>query len=385
LHKLYLASLIRPLFYGFAIVASISPILYWMVSPLFAHIHKVFFYGILFVMVVNLIQNRYFLQDNLILFLVFYSILIITLGLSLNDINKATFAHLQPIFLPVLGISFGYLIAKVRPDILATIYDGSYRLGLILSLIIIIYYLLYHYSFVTYFGASSLIFIPIFWAFLEKKWLSFTLFVVILLFTGKRSATIAIFAVILLSSLRTVGVKRFFFSLFVFLPIILVVAVNLFGEFPVLYERYELIFNALMDEEIDLTILDTATSGRVNDFMGVVYSLNKDPFFWFFGKGIGALFDVDIPSGVWTTHYSHFTPISYIFLGGWIMFLAVYGKLISLLIYCLKNMNDYYSMFFVYYFITSFIGGAIYFTDPFIWMFTGVIVYQKKWNRKAIV
>jgi len=165
----------------------------------------------------------------------------------------------------------------------------------------------------------------------------------------------------------------------------LFVAINLLGDLSVLYERYELIFNALMDEEIDLNILDVATSGRVNDFMGVVYSLNKDPFFWFFGKGIGALFDVDIPSGVWTTHYSHFTPISYIFLGGLIMFLAVYGKLISLLIYCLKNMNDYYSMFFVYYFITTLIGGAIYFTDPFIWMFTGVIVYRKKWNRKNII
>jgi len=384
LHKLYLASLIRPLFYGSAIVASISPILYWMVGPLFAQMHKVFFYGIMFVMVVNLIRNRYILKDNLILFLAFYSVLIITLGLILNDINRATFAHFQPIFLPILGISFGYLIAKVRPDILVAIYDGSYRLGLILSPIIIIYFLLYQYSFITYFGASNLLFIPIFWALLEKKWLSLALFIVILFFTGKRSATIAIFAAILLSSLRVISVKTLFLSLFVFLPIVLVTAINLFGDLSVLYGRYELILNALMDEEMDLAKLNLATSGRVNDFMGVVYSLNKDPFFWFFGKGIGALFDVETTAEVWTTHYSHFTPISYIFLGGWIMFLAVYGKLISLLIYCLKNMNDYYSMFFVYYFITSFIGGAIYFTDSFIWIFIGVIVYQKKWNRKAI-
>jgi hypothetical protein len=384
--KAVFASATKPLFYGFIIFISVQPILYWTISKSFAQGHKVFFYGIIVAMTITILKNRSLVKDNLIIFIGFYSIWLIALGLAINPIGKATFAHLQPILLPILGINFGYLIARDRPDILAKIYSGSYILGLVLTAIIVSYYLLYKAGLIAYFGASSLIFIPIFWAFLEKKWTVFILFVFILFLTGKRSSTLAVGAVLLFSLLRHLDLKQilavsgaatFFW-----------IGVGFFSDFfSNLFQRYLPIVEAFNWSDIrlngfsaiDLKVLDVATSGRINDFLGAVNALNENLLFWFTGKGIGGMFEVYYPNAaIWITHYSHFTPISYVFLGGVIMLIAVYGKLISLLFYSLKTIDSFYSMLFVYWFIMALIGGAIYFTDPFIWLFIGVVIHQKK-------
>ena len=381
MNNLLLPNFTKYLFYGFAIYSSLSPILYWMVDPIFSHGHKIFFYGMILVMVINLMRNFVLIKDGLVVFLIFYSVFLIVLGLSINELNRATFGHLQALLLPIIGINFGFFLAKYKPEVLSKIYEGAYNLGLLLSFIIVCYFFLYQFSYITYFGASSLLFVPIFWAFLEKKWLIFFLFVTVLILTGKRSATLAILAVIIISLFKDIGIKKF-------ISIIgLGASLGFFfiffegGEMD-LFKRYKIIFEALTSEEINLKKLDVATSGRINDFIGVVIEIEKKPIFWLTGKGIGALFTVIIPSGTWVTHYSHFTPISYVFLGGGILFLAVYGKLFILFIYCMKNINNFYCMFFIYYFVTSLIGGAIYFSDPFIWIFVGVVIYQRKYIIK---
>ena len=343
-------------------------------------------------MLLNIIQQNKIIKDSLVVFLLVYSVVLITLGLFLNEINKATFAHLQPIILPILGINFGYLIAKNRPDILISIYNSAFKLGLILSVIIVIYFFLYQFSYVVFFGASSAIFVSIFWAFSKKKWLILIFFLFILLLTGKRSASLAIAAVLVISTLR--GGKPIQNLLFCGLMAIMWIVYGLNNEnFVHLFSRYILIYDTFAAggfasyglSGIDLEMLDVATSGRINDIIGIATALNEDPIYWIIGKGIGALFNVDTPSGVWVTHYSHFTPISYVFLGGIILFVAVYSKLISLLVYSIKYIDNYYCKFFVYYFITSLIGGAVYFSDPFIWLFVGVIVHQKKFHTKNTI
>lgn len=383
------SSATKPLFYGFIIFISVQPILYWMVHKRFDQGHKVFFYGIMAVMAITILKNRSVIRDNLIIFLGIYACWLIGLGLVLNPIGKATFAHLQPLLLPILGINFGYLIARDHPTILANIYSGSYKLGLALSVIIILYFSLYQAGLITYFGASSLIFIPIFWAFLEKKWVPFVLFVFILILTGKRSSTIAVAAVLLFSVFRNLDLKQ----ILILSGIVACIWIGLgfFSDIGSdLYRRYIPIIEAFTSSDIslygysaiDLKLLDLATSGRINDFIGAAGSINQNPYFWFTGKGIGGMFQVVIPNGPpWNTHYSHFTPISYVFLGGAIMLIAVYGKLISLLLYSFKTINNFYSMLFIYWFIMAIIGGAIYFTDPFIWIFVGVVVYKKKYHK----
>ena len=386
------ASATKPLFYGFIIFISVQPILYWMVHKRFDQGHKVFFFGIMAVMAITILKNRSVIRDNLIIFLGIYVCWLIGLGLILNPIGKATFAHFQPMLLPILGINFGYLIARDHPEILANIYSGSYRLGLALSVIIILYFLLYQAGLIAYFGASSLIFIPIFWAFLEKKWVLFVLFVFILILTGKRSSALAVAAVLLFSVLRNLDLKQIL--ILSGIAGCIWIGLGFFSDIgPYFFQRYIPIIEALTSSDvllygasaIDLNLLNIATSGRINDVIGVVIALNENSIFWFSGKGIGGMFQVIFPDGTtWNTHYSHFTPISYVFLGGAIMLIAVYGKLISLLLYSFKTVNNFYSMLFIYWFIMAIIGGAIYFTDPFIWLFVGVVVYKKKHHRSKI-
>lgn len=384
--RIFLASWTRPLLYGFAIYASLSPIFYFLIHPLFSHGHKIFFYGTMSIMLITIIINRAVLKDNLVIFLLIYSGFLIALGLSLNEINKATFAHIQVIILPILGINFGYLIAANRPDILRKIYNGANQLGYILSAIILAYFLLYQLGFIPYFGASSLLFIPIFWAFLEKKWLHFLFFVCILLLTGKRTPLLAISAVLIISTLRHLNLKQVL--AICGLTTVTWVLYGYFSDnFMILFKRFTGIYEVLVSGDLNLSnlsveslaALDAATSGRINDIIAPVSSLTQNPILWLTGRGIGGVFEVILPntSRVWVTHYSHFTPIAYCFLGGVIMFLAIYGKLVILLLHCIKKISNFYSMFFIYYFISS-VSGASYFSDPFIWMVVGVIVYRRK-------
>ena len=388
MNRIFLASWTQPLLYGFAIYSSLSPTLYYTIHASFSQGHKLFFYGTLFIMSMTIIVNKSVLKDNLIIFLMIYSGFLITLGLSLNEINKATFAHFQPIFIPILGINFGYLIAKNKPDILWKIYRSSNQLGYILSALTIVYFLLYQFSFIPYFGASSLLFIPIFWAFLEKKWLHFFFFMCILLLTGKRTPLIAISAVLIISFFRHLNLKQVLQVCG--LTTVAWVLFDYFGDNSLsLFRRYIIIYKALVSGDFglfnlsieSLAILDSATSGRVNDIIAPVISLSQNPILWLTGRGIGGLFEVVLPGTdrVWVTHYSHFSPMAYFFLGGAIMFLAVYGKLVILLMYSIKKINNFYSMYFIYYFIGGF-SGATYFTDPFIWMVVGVIIFQRNFH-----
>lgn len=387
--KAVLASTTKPLFYGFIIFISIQPILYWTISKLFAQGHKIFFYGMMIVMALTILKNRSVVKDNFIILLGIYALWLIGFGLALNPIGKATIAHLQPIFLPILAINFGYLIAKYHPQVLYDIYSGSFNLGLILSGIIIFYFFLYQLGLISYFGASSLIFIPIFWAFLERKWAAFLFFIFILLLTGKRSSTLAVAAVLICSLLSNLNIKQIFIVLGLtsIIPIIFGSTSDLM---PNLFQRYDPLIEALnwnqirLDgfSSIDLQLLDLATSGRINDFVGAANALNENTIFWIFGKGIGGTFEVAIANAdPWVTHYSHFTPMSYMFLGGSLMLFIVYGKLLSLLLFSLRTINSFYSMLFLYWFIMSLIGGAIYFTDPFIWLFVGVLIYKKRCHK----
>ena len=388
--KAVLPSTTLPLFYGFIIYVSVQPILYWMVHKRFDQGHKIFFLGMMVVMSITILKNMSVIKDNLIIFLGIYMLWLINLGLNLNPIGKATFAHFQPILLPVLGINFGYLIARDRPDILANIYSGSYKLGLALSVIIISYFLLVQAGYIAYFGASSLIFIPIFWAFLEKKWTPFVLFMLILLLTGKRSSALAVTAVLVLSVVRNIDSKSALILLGA--PSCLLLGLELFSDInSILFKRYEAMIESLGSIDVlsltlsanELNLLNEATSGRINDFIGAANALNQNSIFWLTGKGIGGTFQVITTGPLWTTHYSHFTPISYVFLGGAILLIVFYSKLISLFVYSVKTIDDFYSMLFIYWFITALIGGAIYFTDPFIWLFVGVVVYKKRYKNKC--
>lgn len=372
------ACFLRPLYFGSAIIASLSPILYWMVDKNFEQLNKVFPYLVIMAMLIFLLTRRFILRDRLVIFILFYSIVIIIFGVINNPIGKPTFAHLQPLLLIICGLSFGYLIAKNYGATLNKIYFGASWLGVVLSIIIINYFMLYQMGSIPYFGASSLMFVPIIWAILEKKWLYLLIFMIALVLTGKRSGLLAVLIVLLFGMYHTIGARRLFLVLG-FGVIMALGAIMHDGSFSV-FSRFNQIIEVLLQNEISLDELDIATSGRINDALAAYESINKHWIYWVIGKGIGATFQVQLPTDVWITHYTHFTPLSYIFLGGGVLFVAVYSKIIGLLFYCMKNSCNFYNLLFLNYFVISILGGAIYFTDPFVWIFAGVVIFNKKYN-----
>jgi hypothetical protein len=369
---------LKPLYYWYAVLTSVLPILYWMVDSSLNHLFKIFTYLTILLMILVVVRMRFILDVWQIKFIALYSLLVISLGILINPITKATFAHLQPFVLIIFGVSFGYLIALHRGEVLNKIYQVSFRLGVVLSVIVIIYFSLIQMAYITYYGASSLLIIPIIWAMLEKKIFFLVFFSVILLLTGKRSSILAALIVFLIFMYQNMGFKN---------SLLLILGVSSIGfvfiEFDLsVFSRFRLISESLFQFEIDFDLLNTATSGRIVDLIAAFESINSHWLYWIFGKGIGAVFTVPTSEFgvVWETHYTHFTPLSYVFLGGGVLFILVYSYLINLLVYCLKSSFNFYNLLFIYNFLLSFFGGAIYFSDPFIWIFIGVVAFNKKYK-----
>jgi len=357
----------------------VASLLYEIVDTSFKHFHKPFFYIAMLTSLIVLFQKRFILNDWFIKVLILYSIFIVIFGLISNPINKATFAHFLPLTLPIIGISYGYFIAKSYQYLLEYFYNKMKVVGISLFVLTTIYYILYKLDMFDYFGASTLIVLPLIWALQTKKYNLLFLFFLALLFSGKRSTLLA-FIIIAMIYLFINNKKSF---------LLLLTTISIFGMIGInkiqIFSRLVPIVNSLSTFPIDLVNLNKATSGRINDFIGAFNSVNESFFFWIFGKGLGSTFDMDAITYTWTTHYCHFTPMSYIFLGGIILFFIIYAKIIPLVFYSVKNINNFYCSVFLYYFIMSLIGGAIYFTDPFVWFITGIVIFIKKNDRKINV
>jgi hypothetical protein len=198
------------------------------------------------------------------------------------------------------------------------------------------------------------------------------LFIVAAFLTGKRTVILGILLVFVIYFLWLCTKRPL--TLFVIASVAALISyfvlMNL-SDFTVLSR-----FTAFFEESVDWNL---ATSGRLNDVLAAISSINKSAWYWLIGKGIGATFSVDYSWGrdIWTTHYTHVSPISYVFLGGVLLAFPIYFRLISLFVYAIKTAGNFYSLLFMYYFLVSF-SGAILFTDPFVWVIAGIVFYQQK-------
>ena len=360
------------------LMGPIVPILYWMIDKSFVHLPKLAYYPAVVVIVLSLVRSKFLLDDWLIKILIIYSVLLFFFGLSFNALGKATFAHLFSLFLPVVSFSFGYLLVK-RKSVFFEIFESKMiSIGIVLSLFILVYYLLFKSGYLSYFGASSLISIPILYALVKKRYIYLSIFLCALFFTGKRTVILGVLLVMILYFLWLNRSR----AILLFSCILLVVIAAITGNTFVVsfFPDAELLgrFSVFFQEDVDWNL---ATSGRLNDVIAAITSINQNGLFWLVGKGVGATFIVDYGWGadLHSTHYTHISPVSYVFLGGVLLAAAVYLRLISLFIHAIKNAGDFYSLLFIYYFIVSF-SGAILFTDPFVWVVAGIVFYNSK-NR----
>jgi hypothetical protein len=248
--------------------------------------------------------------------------------------------------------------------------------GFILSLLVVFYYQLIKMDYIEYFGAGALIAYPIFYAIKKKYYLTAILFYFTNIFTGKRSVLLAITITIFIFILKKIS---FFWRIVLaLLSCLILYAYYLLGTlsngklFNSSMDRYFAYFNYISETKNIAKSIDLATSGRLYDAIAALDRLGSSVLNWLIGLGFGAEFSVIYS---WTTvpyvtHYSHFTPISYLFLGGLVLLITIYSRLLKELFSAVVNINDPLAMMVVYYFIMGF-SGAIFFTDVFLWIFIG--------------
>ena len=140
------------------------------------------------------------------------------------------------------------------------------------------------------------------------------------------------------------------------------------------FRRFESTFNFDISND-NATFI--ATSGRWQEIESVVKHMNNIPYSWITGSGLGDkyLFEAknvgfDVKSEY--KHYTHFTPMSYIFLFGIPLTLIIYFMLLKKVII---GWRYFLTDFFYLCFLVSIIGGffgANFGIDPKIWIFTGI-------------
>lgn len=362
------------LYLFYFLLGPIVPVLYWTISKDAAVLPKFIYYPAILVAFTILIKSRkiQFRKDWFVQYLLLYSTFLICYGFIDNPINRATFAHIQTLLLPILGFSVGYVLVAKRPDFFLYLESKIIFYGLLLSLLIIIYYFCYKSGLIPYFGASTLISIPILFAYHKRKYLLFTFFLSVSILTGKRTVIIGVLLVILITTLWE---KRKTPSLYLaFIPVVFVMMslfYNYMNDFEIL-RRIAILFDSDTD-------FNTATSGRLNDVVGAFEAINESPWHWVFGLGNGAQFAVlnQWNGDIAHTHYTHITPLSYVFLGGGLLAVPIYVRLLAVFSYAINNMHNFYSYVYIYYFSIS-MSGAILLSDPFVWVFAGVLFSESK-------
>lgn len=361
------------LYLAFIILSPLATIGFWMVDRNFMHLPKILSYPAILLMAVLLLRVRFILKDWFVIYMLFYSFFVVINGLLEYTVSKAFYAHALSLLLPIIGISFGYYAAK-NYNLQEKFESKIVVSGVILSAVIALYYIFNQSGSIPYFGVSTLIFIPALYAFSKNRFDVFLFFLFASFFTGKRTVILGLFFVIalyyIINSRKNIGTLILITLIFSFIFFV-------FGQSIVelsIFRRIAILFDADNSETFN-----TVTSGRVNDVFAAIKSINENSIYWLIGKGAGATFDVDYGFGddKWTTHYSHITPFSYIFLGGILLMVPVYFKLFSLFIFSLNPHKDFFGLLFIFYVTTSMTGASL-FSDPFVWLVAGVVIYNKK-------
>ena len=126
--------------------------------------------------------------------------------------------------------------------------------------------------------------------------------------------------------------------------------------------------------------IDVVTAGRFIEASSAFQILNNSIFNLVFGMGFGSFFlpwpDLD---SNYLSHYTHFTPISYFWIGGLFLPILVYFFLVKLLISIFKLSTNnlpagtimFFQMFLLIVVISSF-SGAVLMNNSLLWAFIGM-------------
>jgi hypothetical protein len=245
-----------------------------------------------------------------------------------------------------------------------------------LNVVLLLIYYYFHYvtGAVAYFGFQvNWQLISAYYISLNKTILFFGGIVLVVL-SGKR-ATLVTSLLPFLSLIKggfVQGKKLVLFSIVMIIIIGSFVSIDLYEDGY--FRRFEDTFAFDINDD-NATFI--ATSGRWQEIQSVFRHINKDPYQWVTGCGIGDKYlfeakDVGFDVKSELKHYAHFTPFSMIFIYGLPLTLLIYGFFIYMII---KAWKLHYLNFFYLCFLVSIIGaffGANLNVDPKIWVFIGI-------------
>jgi len=369
-------------------------IAYRIVSPLFAQIFKIPFI-LMFSFCIYWFISKIIFKGKMIIFFetgftVLFLLLALCIGFIENPFSKAMITHIYSAFIIIVGIPFGFYLAK-NYDKYSNYINKKMKkiiwISFVLNFILIlIYFILVQRRIISYFGISTnLVFITAYFL-LIKRYDIFFLCCILALLTGKRVVLIMIFfqSIIYFYIIfkRKISIKHILLVFFLILSLILLIVYSSQSNLGLL-RRFELIMNTDFSSERSLYV---SSAGRYQDLISAIQNLNKNKYHWITGGGVGEKYKIasmDDENIFRSTHYSHFSPITYTMIFGIIFTFFLYGSLLKTFIKGLSCSNSYYFLVFVALFIGSFSGANIV-VDPFFWIFYGAvkyIVYTKRKDR----
>ena len=363
------------LLFFYVLSVPISGVLGWMGYPMGYHLFKVSFISlfIFFSIFVTLRGggNPYWVLAIIISCL--SSLFISTL--SFPDVNiHFFFSHLYFYLVAAIGVAAGGGVYS-RYGVCFLSSDKFYkRISRLLLLFFIIYYCLYLYGAIPYWGLSSVVplLLPFFLVNKQHSYVFCLLMVVVL--SGKRSILLIILMQFLLYYLFFSDVKW----LKLFMPTVLISALSALW---LVYPDFFIRFQGFVESDISFgDRVALLSSGRTDEILIFWNYFSNNPHTLMFGDGFGANLIVEYFNGtVRTLHYSHFSPFGLLLLGGIplaiICYLPILFMITKLLYrsYRSKAKHFFWGFLVLFYLaIVSLMGPAM-FNDIIFWFYLGFI------------
>jgi len=300
----------------------------------------------------------------------------IFLGLIQGNVNREFLVHIYTCLMPVFAMSFGWyffeaflIYPKIQNRMSQALYITFFS-GLLATVIFRVGYFsgqasysavgLWNYTFATPF------------LLIDKR--NLLLSIISLAGSFIAAKRIGLLVVSIYFFINIFLIRKNFINFF---KVIIMISVAIYFLFPILdeigvFNRISYAITKLLTEGD----IDAATAGRTSEIRMIITYFSREPVRYVFGAGFGSKIEV---FESYFRHYSHFTPLSYVIVGGLGFSVIIYGFLILTSLSLLKKANAKilpkesiaYVLLFLGIIISSFTGSVLtnYTT---LWVFVGI-------------
>lgn len=316
-----------------------------------------------FVFLVSVASRRIFLRPLIIVFL-FFAFYGVCTGLIFHSFTEKTLANIYFYLMPALMLNFGTLVYKQHGTNFRHFFIAyAIKIWPFLIALSALYLFLWSVGLWGYYGFVSNALIAS--MFSHPGSLRFSLGFLLEVLSGKRTVII-VAALVLISRLNKKSVLFFLVCCFFLVAF-------LGQQIP---GRLAYTFHF---EWSDPRSLYLATGGRSSEISAIVNALKADPWKFLTGFGFGATYtsyDAFNSENFDVRHYSHFGPISYLFITGITSTILIYAFLSKFVLETWRH-NDRFFLLPLVFYISSFFGAGLH-VEPLPWLVFGYAMEMVK-------